>query len=76
VSVYVYTRCLIFHNVFFGPLYIPFDIYCQVYPFPSFVKKGILCFVLGHVLKETHTHILTFERVGERLLLVREIERQ
>jgi hypothetical protein len=51
VSIYVYTRCLIFHNVFFGPLYIPFGIYCQVYPFPFFVKKEILCVVVGHVLK-------------------------
>jgi hypothetical protein len=23
-----------------------------VYPFPSFVKEGILCFVVGHVLRE------------------------
>jgi hypothetical protein len=23
-----------------------------VYPFPSFVKKGILCYVVGHVLRE------------------------
>jgi hypothetical protein len=23
-----------------------------VYPFPSFVKEGILCSVVGHVLKE------------------------
>jgi hypothetical protein len=23
-----------------------------VYPFPSFVKKGILCSIGGHVLKE------------------------
>jgi hypothetical protein len=23
-----------------------------MYPFPSFLKEGILCFVVGHVLKE------------------------
>jgi len=25
---------------------------CQVYPFPFFVKEGILCSIIGHVLKE------------------------
>lgn len=32
VFVCVYTTCLIFCSVFFGFLYIPFDIYCQLYP--------------------------------------------
>ncbi len=52
MSVYVYTGCLISQFIFFGPLYIPYGIHCQVYPFPSFVKEGILCSVVGHVLKE------------------------
>lgn len=26
--------------------------HCQVYPFPFFVKEGILCSIIGHVLKE------------------------
>ncbi len=64
----MYITCLIFHNVSFGPLYVPFDIYCQVYPFPSFVKKGILCSIVDHVLKKTHTHFEIRERMREILI--------
>jgi hypothetical protein len=31
-----------------------------VYPLPSSIKKGILCFVVGHVLKEREMHKLNY----------------
>jgi hypothetical protein len=30
----------------------PFGIYFQVYPFVFFIKEGILCYVISHVLKK------------------------
>ncbi len=47
MSIYVYTRCLIFHNVFFGPLYIPYGIIVKCIHFPPFLNKEFYALLLA-----------------------------
>jgi hypothetical protein len=38
-----------------------------MYPFPYFVKKGILCFVVGHVLRK---------RDGKKINRLKEVQKE
>ncbi len=65
----MYTRCLIFCSLFFGRLYIPSNIYCQMYPFLSSIKEEVLCFVVGHVLRKGEGCCAFLHIEGKRRLL-------